>query len=353
MRAEIVPLTDIPEAWDAAWDALVARASEPNAFAERWFMRPSIAYLAPPPGALMAGVWDGAEIIGMMPLCNARRYGRLPLQHLQNWQHYHNFLGLPLVADGHERGFWRTLLDALDGDARARSFVHFSGLAPGPVLDALHAARRADVVHETSRALWPALGEGEALAHIRPKKRKELRRLRARLDDTGTVAFEHDRGPSRIAEFLALESAGWKGRANSALAAMPETHAFAEAALQGAADTGRLELLTMTLDGKPIAMLANFVTPPGSFSFKIAYDEAYARYSPGVLLQLENMAVARPGVEWMDSCAVEDHAMINSLWPARRTIVRVTVPLSGVRRRAVFSAARAIERGAAMARRRR
>jgi hypothetical protein len=45
--------------------------------------------------------------------------------------------------------------------------------------------------------------------------------------------------------------------------------------------------------------------------------------------------------------------MINSLWGERRTIVRVTVPLSGPRRRAEFQFCRLLENASAAVRARR
>ena len=83
---------------------------------------------------------------------------------------------------------------------------------------------------------------------------------------------------------------------------------------------------------------------------KIAYDEAYARFSPGVLLELDNLdLLARGDIDWMDSCAAENHPMIDSLWGERRTIVRVSLPLAGTRRRLSFAGWRAIEVGWASA----
>jgi len=40
--------------------------------------------------------------------------------------------------------------------------------------------------------------------------------------------------------------------------------------------------------------------------------------------------------------------MINSLWGERRSLVRVTVPLAGFKRRAVFVACRALEKTSAL-----
>jgi Acetyltransferase (GNAT) domain len=103
------------------------------------------------------------------------------------------------------------------------------------------------------------------------------------------------------------------------------------------------------MDGRAIAMLINFRTPPGSWSFKIAYDEELARFSPGVLIELENLkrVLGDPAIDWMDSCAVADHPMINSLWGERRSIVQITVPLSGVRRRFTHALCRSAERASA------
>ncbi|MBA3897059.1 MAG: GNAT family N-acetyltransferase [Sphingomonadaceae bacterium] len=353
---QIVPLTAIPDAWDADWRELAANAAEPNAFAESWFMRPSIAHLSPSTGARMVAVRHGPELLGMIPLCAARRYGRLPVRHTTNWLHYHAFLGAPLVREGREAEFWQITLEALDTADWATGFLHVNGLvSDGPVLAGLRAARRADIVHRAERAMLASEMSPRAYleAHVRKKKRKEIGRLRTRLGELGEVACERD-GPIAqwIEDFLALEASGWKGRAGTALTHDAAMRAFFRETIAGAAKAGKLEMLRLTLDGRPIAMLVNFMTAPGSFSFKIAFDEAYARFSPGVLIQIENLRMLdRPGIAWMDSCAVEDHAMINSLWAERREIVRVTVPLKGARRAATFSAARTIEGAAALGRR--
>jgi hypothetical protein len=115
-----------------------------------------------------------------------------------------------------------------------------------------------------------------------------------------------------------------------------------------------LQFRRLDLGDRPIAMLVNFLCAPGSFSFKTVFDEEYARFSPGVLIQQENLAIlADPAIAWMDSCAAEDHPMINSLWSGRREVVRVSVPLGGAWRVALFRACRAIEEAAAWLRARR
>jgi hypothetical protein len=82
-------------------------------------------------------------------------------------------------------------------------------------------------------------------------------------------------------------------------------------------------MLALHVNGRPVANKCNFVAGTGSYAFKIAFDEDYARFSPGTLLELENIRLlhARPEIEWMDSCADPDRTiMVNRLWKDRRTI---------------------------------
>jgi hypothetical protein len=92
-------------------------------------------------------------------------------------------------------------------------------------------------------------------------------------------------------------------------------------------------MLGLFLNGEPIALKVNLLSGRGSFGFKIAYDEQYARFSPGVQLELENVRVfhEETDLDWMDSCAVANHFMINRLWKHRRTIDHVLISTGGWR----------------------
>ena len=342
-----------------AWAALVPFASEANAFAEPWFAVAS-AHLAGSDRVRWLIVHAGSELIGLLPVAIAPRYGRLPVAVVENHLHYHSFLGTPLVRVGQEALFWSAILDTLDAARWAKGLLHLSAICQdGPVHRGLAAAaalkgRPCDIVHRHERALLDSRLDRQAYYErtVRKKKRKELNRLEQRLAELGPVTTRHFAAGDDLADwteaFLTLEASGWKGAAGSALVRHPNTAAFFRTALAGAHAAGRLDLIRMDLAGRPIAMLVNFLTPPGAFSFKIAYDEAYARYSPGVLLQIANLDVLdRADIRWMDSCAVADHSMINSLWAERRTLVRLSVPLAGPRRRTIFALCRIAERLAA------
>ena len=362
-RVEIRPLAELPVEWNDAWDRLAGHCSEPNVFAERWFVEAS-RNLELPADARMLSVWSGDSLVGLLPVATAHRYGRTPVAHAENWLHHHAFLGTPLILAGHERTFWATVLSTFDGARWARGFFHMVGLVEnGPVHRGLIAAaaglgRPCVPVHRSERAFLEShLSPRDYYEQaVRKKKRKEIGRLTSRLREQGEIGFRtywpSDDLDSWIDEFLALEAKGWKGKAGSALASRPETDAFFREAIRAAEKAARLQFLRLDLDGRAIAMLVTFVAPPGAFTFKIAFDEDHARFSPGVLIQLEYLKVLdRDDIGWSDSCAVENHPMINSLWMERRPIVRVTVPLAGARRWAIYAACRSLETGSALLRR--
>ena len=289
------------------------------------------------------------ELIGLLPIERARRYSRWPIPHYAAWLHPNCFLGAPLVLHGEETAFWQALLARADGGCTPALFLHLAAMPLdtrlAETLFATCAAqrRRVALVKREERAMLAStLAPGDYLAHALPgKKRKEFRRQQARLAEQGKVAIERRDDTVDIAgwidAFLALEARGWKGREGSALAAAPGTARMFREALTGAAARGKLERLSLTLDGRPIAMLASFLSTPGAFSYKTAFDEDFARFSPGVLLQLENLAMLdRKTIDWTDSCAASDHPMIDSLWEERRPIGRLSVAIGGAGRRALF-----------------
>lgn len=332
------------------WQALAETASTPNPFFEPWYLLSALHAFDPAGEARLLVVESGDTLIGLMPLASVRRYGRWPLPHLAPWLHANAFLGAPLVRAEYETAFWAAALALLDRTARTALFLHLPGMPLDHRLTtalnelaAMQGRTAALVMREERALLHSALSPDAYLeAALTGKKRKELRRQHARLAELGDLTFERRDDAQSIStwieDFLVLERAGWKGRAGSAMACAPETAGLFRNALMQAARLGKLERLTLALDGRPIAMLANFLTPPGSFSFKTAFDESWARFSPGVLLQRENLALLlRDGIAWCDSCAAPDHPMIDSLWTERRAIGRISVGLGGSVRQALFN----------------
>ena len=334
----------------AAWDRLAARASEPNPFFESWYLLPSLRHLAASETVEILRFSIDGDLAGLLPVQRARRYYGRPVPNLAEWLHENCFCGTPLVARGAEHAFWRAVLDWAGANAGLSLFLHLRAMIEGGTLHraledvARQQGRQLATVHHEQRALLasPLTARAYLEASLSTGKRKELRRQARRLAELGEVQHERLLGSENLdawcGEFLALEGSGWKGKAGSALACDARTAQLFRNALAGAGERSRLERLALRLDGQPIAMLASFLGAPGAFSFKTAFDEAYARFSPGVLLQLENLAVLdNPAIAWSDSCAASDHPMIDHLWRERRGVVRLSLAIGGRLRRSLFS----------------
>ncbi|HVY62082.1 MAG TPA: GNAT family N-acetyltransferase, partial [Planctomycetota bacterium] len=326
----------------AEWEDLAAHAVEPNIFYEPWFLRPALESL---PGgqavrlALVHSVEAGRRplLVGLFPLDRRRPRLRAPVTRLALWTHKQCFLCTPLLREGHAEAALGALLEALAARREPAVLELELVRADGPFQRALvevlrtreRPSYRADAYN---RALLVPAESAEAYLteRLHRKRRKEFKRLESRLGKVGRLTYDAlapgaDPAPW-VEEFLALEGAGWK-RATS-LASRPGERRFFEAAVAGAHARGRLDMLAIRLDGRAVAAKCNFSSGKGeAFSFKIAYDEAYRQYSPGVLLELENIRRfhAAPGARWMDSCAQPDHPMANRIWGERRGIEHTLV----------------------------
>jgi CelD/BcsL family acetyltransferase involved in cellulose biosynthesis len=185
-RAVLRPAAEAVEALAEEWTALAASASEPNIFAEHWFVAAALRTLPAGHDIRLIETRRGGRLIGLLPFEIVRGYARLPVLVVRNWCHDQAFLGTPLVAAGEEHAFWEAAIDALDAADLPANLVHLWRMCEGgPVERALGAPK----VHRRIRAflqsdLGPAAYYEQA---VRQKKRKELRRQRNRLADLGTV----------------------------------------------------------------------------------------------------------------------------------------------------------------------
>src|SRR5690606_25595592 len=340
----------------ARWDSLAQCASEPNPFHESWYLLPALRAFDPGGTAKLLCLEANGFLAGLLPVVHSANYYDHPIPHLANWRHANAFLGAPLVARGFEHAFWRELFAWCDARPGGPLFLHLAQLGEeGPLHEALVEVladdhRQDAVVRREVRAALESDLAPEAYFEesLSGKKRKELRRQHRRLAEEGALTVHRTAGAENldvwIEEFLALERAGWKGEAGSALACEARTAGLFRDALAGAAERGRVERLAIRLDGRPLAMLATFLSPPGAFGFKTAFDETYARFSPGVLLQRENLALlSHPGIAWTDSCAAQDTPMIDHIRRQRRTDACRTLAIGGKARRLLFRALAARE----------
>lgn len=347
----------------ARWLDLAGASSEPNPFYHPALLLPALTHLAEGAQVRVIEAYREGLLIGMMPVLAKARHARYAVHNVGNWLHDQCFFGAPLLRKGRETEAWAGLLDQLDGAGWSGNFLHLDALwFDGPVADALRRqcaaeGRNLTLIARHERALLQSDLSPDAYwqTHVRAKKRKEIRRLANRLSELGALSHRRfargDALDDWIADFLTLERFGWKGAEGTALDSRQETRAYFSEAMNNAARADMLDMLRIDLDDVPIAMLVNLRLGSGAFSYKIAFDERFARFSPGVLIEMDNLhsVLGDGGLDWMDSCAAPNHPMIDGIWAERRTIGQFRVALkgkrlSGLKRRTAYAATGFAER---------
>jgi hypothetical protein len=213
----------------------------------------------------------------------------------------------------------------------------------GPVREALDAAlaERDLPAHSVLRQERPMVRRragGSYLAdRLSTSRQKRLRRQRRALTtEVGPLktedlaALDVEEG---MARFLALEAAGWKGRAGTALASSPQEAQFFCAAMRAFAADGRAQVWSLSAGGTSLATMCAVAAGGSMFQLKTAYDERQARHSPGVLLELDVLDEFHrdPSLQWIDSCTSSDPSPSSLLFPDRRPVETLLVSLGGVR----------------------
>jgi hypothetical protein len=122
------------------------------------------------------------------------------------------------------------------------------------------------------------------------------------------------------------------------------------AAVRGLAAEAKVSINRILVDGRAIAATITLRSGRGAWFWKIAYDETFAHFSPGVMLTaaLTNELLEDAAIESTDSCATANHPMIDRLWRERLALCDRLVAL---RPRAPFAVVRRLEglRSAAIA----
>ncbi|PTW63369.1 acetyltransferase (GNAT) family protein [Breoghania corrubedonensis] len=335
------------EAETSAWQSLSDQAMEPNPFFRPEFLLPYLHY-AEPAVVSIAAVRRrvGGQLVAFAPTGH-RKLGLSRSAPLV-WTNAYAPLGTPLLAPD-------------CAEAAATKFLRMLMMQTGPLL-ALPEQRLDGTVAEAIRAGAQALGLKVAqtssyqrpvlavhgsmasyLSHFSSQRRRRYAKGYRRLKGQGHLVRDHLRGVHAAAvfeDFLALEQAGWKGEAGTAIASNPHLATFARKAVEQLAAAGCLMLDRLRLDDRTIAAVISFRDGPRAYAWKTAFDETQARNSPGlqvVLAAMENYFHHDALVE-VDSLAGRAPSLIDDLWRERASFGTLVVAGGGLSSARLLSA---------------
>jgi CelD/BcsL family acetyltransferase involved in cellulose biosynthesis len=325
-----------------AWRDLVARALEPNVFLEPSFALAAATHLAGgrEVGAIL--IRDGARLMGLVPgRVEGFAAGR-PVTTFVGWTHPYAPLSAPLLDRETAKEVVGCVLQALPKLPGAPRLILYPFVNEDGAVARLRAGELARKGISVSRfdphqrAMLRPAADSHPLASISGGRLKELRRQRRRLGELGALAHRRvARGPetgAAIAAYLALEARGWKGRTGGAARSHAAICEFLRSTVLALAAEGKAQIDLLDLDSKPVAVAITLFSGDHAWFWKIAYNEDYARFSPGVQLALDltEELGRNPGISLVDSCAVAGHPMIDHLWEGRLAIADWMMPLGAV-----------------------
>jgi CelD/BcsL family acetyltransferase involved in cellulose biosynthesis len=326
----------------ARWTELEQESLEPNPFFAPEMVLPAARHLEGGDAThlLLADTYD--RLLFLLPVSGGRGFGGIKLPLLKAWVHDYCFLGTPLVsAHDDPVQIWTAVASILRRARPAPLLVVQLHTDDGPVAAAL---RRADAQAGLKVRYSPATRRGfvhrrseptyatewvakKHLANLARRRRQLSRTLGCPVDTVDRAATGLD---GAIEEFLHLEASGWKRQTGTALQCRPGHDQFFRELSRGFGEQGRLMLLSLQSETKMLAQSTALLAGPGLFGFKKAYDEDFARWSPGTLLDLDVLMWFHdtPQLRWLDTCSSTDAPAGSPLFGDRRTIRTLLVPLS-------------------------
>jgi CelD/BcsL family acetyltransferase involved in cellulose biosynthesis len=284
------------------------------------------------------------RLLFLLPVLGSHRRGAMAPRVLRSWTHAYCFVGTPLMSphDDPDRT-WTAIRHALRRTVGAPLLVMRLQSSDGPVAAALArtnlrrglGVRRSPVSLRGFVQRRPGLSyqtEWVARRHLAnlARRRRHLERMLG--SPIGTVDRAAVDPDTAIEQFLQLEASGWKGRTGTALLCRPGHDRFFREVGRGFAEQGRLMLLSLQAGTRVLAQSTALIAGRGLFGFKKAYDEAFARWSPGTLLDLEVLAWFHQThqLHWLDTCSAPDDAAGGQLFGDRRAICTLLLPVNSV-----------------------
>ena len=247
-------------------------------------------------GAVLVWSKTAPRLIGLFPARVERRYGVMAT--LTGWTHPYAPFGVPLVDRDEAEAAIGAFLDHVEADARlaearaaaadrARRAVRGgAGARAGAAWRGVGEFRRA-----CARAARAAQSAKTISITSRARSSRSCAASAAGCEDTGALVHMAASGPAAavaLTDFMALEAARLEGprrRRRARSMRRPKRSCARPSTALAAKGDARIDRLIH--DGHPVAASITLRSGNAAWFWKIAYDEAFARASPGVQLTLD------------------------------------------------------------------
>lgn len=358
MRSVTQALSTLGPSEIEAWRDLSRRAVEPNPYFDVDFLLSAHRWLRPDTDPLVAMVSDAGELRAVLPFVERRNVKHLPVVVRSTSAPLGATvadLHLPLLAPGDLEAAGDVLLRELGRSVHGRPVVVEFGVIrlEGPVWGAIErvasargrrlmvrseSARGAvrPVLRDTGGVAQGAVGVGtDALSHLSTSRRKSVARsMRAIRSELGPLTWVDRTGDlTAVDDFVRLEAEGWKGdpgEGGEGVVAVRGGERWFHDVTSRLRSEGRLHVGELQAGGNRVFMSVDMRSGDQWFGMRDVYDERYARFGPGTIGRLAEIAWFRTQeLRLFDSCVNPTrypHAA--TLYPDRAKVGRVLVAVN-------------------------
>jgi CelD/BcsL family acetyltransferase involved in cellulose biosynthesis len=276
------------------WDALVLAAPRPSPFLLHAWLLEWWRHYGDGAALEVHVAMRGDRLVGALPLCTRRRRALRVTEFIGG--------GASALAD---------LLIATDEDpATAAAVARCASRTPHDLADLfglpaesrlasalgqseLRLIERVEAPVLDLRGGWGAVYAAKTTA----KKRNLHKRRRRQLSEQGgelvvDVARSLDRLEPALEDAFVLHEARWAGRPDGSGFATPVGRRFNQAVLKALAPKGIPRIVTLRLDGRAVAFHYYFALANAMYVYRLAFDPALGRFSPGLVNTLDALAAA-------------------------------------------------------------
>jgi CelD/BcsL family acetyltransferase involved in cellulose biosynthesis len=275
------------------WDLLVRAMPRPSPMLLHGWLREWWRHYGENGDLAVHVAYRNGRLVGALPLCVRSRLGLRILTFLGGSQ---SALADLLVAPGESFATGTALAGRIASSDH--DFADLFGLPGGSRLTYALGDSQLRLVERAEAPVLDIEGDWDDVyrAKLSGKKRGHHRRRRRSLATLGKIEVAIARTREELAAALedafALHSLRWNGRPDGSQFATPTGKRFHRAAILALADVDVPRIVTLKVDGRPIAFHYFFALERRMYVHRIAFDPALARYSPGWLNTLDTIETA-------------------------------------------------------------
>ncbi len=297
LRIEVAGSIEALESHAQAWDGLAATAPQQLPMLSHAWLACFFEHMCPPQSRwLCVFAYRGTQLAAVLPVVAVIRK-RFGVSHcvLTTPRDDHTQIG-DLLAVEHDAEAAAAVIARVRYEFSGASCLEINRFSSAsPLLGWLQSGRlpgRYSVQLDSYGAFLPVPGDyAEFRRNLGKNFRSNLNKATNKVAQLRDVRYEFDAGAQArtedLEQLMAVEASGWKGEQGSAIRASPRLVRFYSALVRRLREAGWLEWQFMHGDGTVLAGNLAVRMPRSLILWKLGYNDAYSRCSPGSMLMEE------------------------------------------------------------------